>query len=136
MDPDPYSIHQYHGKFLERLYIGLGNAMVSCSALNTKMLSHLSSMATLFLTDEFGGALHYTLLWKEFQNVDHRILHFIGIFIDRDAREIMYLVASVRPSVRPSVRLSVCPSVCPSVCRLPLSRLNCLTYDLDIRYVG
>ncbi len=30
-----------------------------------------------------------------------------NIFIDREAREIMYLVASVRPSVR----LSVCPSV-------------------------
>ncbi len=45
------------------------------------------------------------------------------IFIDREAREIMYLVASVRPSVRPSV----CPSVRlyvrallfePFVCRL------------------
>ncbi len=34
------------------------------------------------------------------------------IFIDREAREIMYLVASVRPSVRPSVR------------RSPLSRLK------------
>ncbi len=28
-----------------------------------------------------------------------------SVFIDREAREIMYLVASVRPSVRPSVRL-------------------------------
>ncbi len=36
--------------------------------------------------------------------------------IDREAREIMYLVASVRPSVR--------PSVCPSVC---MSELSCLT---------
>ncbi len=42
------------------------------------------------------------------------------IFIDREAREIMYLVASVRPSVRPSA----------------LSRQNRLTYDLDIWYVG
>ncbi len=39
------------------------------------------------------------------------------IFIDREAREIMYLVASVRPSV------------CLSVCPLPLSRLNRLTYN-------
>ena len=31
-----------------------------------------------------------------------------------------------------SVRPSVCPSVCPSA----LSRLNRLTDDLDIRYVG
>ncbi len=46
------------------------------------------------------------------------------VIIDREAREIMYLVASVRLSVRPSVRL------------FPLSRLNRLTYDLDIRYVG
>ncbi len=46
------------------------------------------------------------------------------LIIDREAREIMYLVASVCPSVSPSVRLS------------PLSRLNRLTYDLDIRYVG
>ncbi len=38
--------------------------------------------------------------------------HSPPIFIDREAREIMYLVASVR--------LSVCPSVCPSA----LSRLN------------
>ncbi len=37
--------------------------------------------------------------------------HFI---IDREAREIMYLVASVCPSVCPSVRLSVCPSVRPT----------------------
>ncbi len=36
----------------------------------------------------------------------------------------MYLVASVRPSVRPSVRLRT------------LSRLNRLTYDLDIWYEG
>ncbi len=44
------------------------------------------------------------------------------IFIDREAREIMYLVASVRPSVRPSVHPSA------------LSRLNRLTYDLDFWY--
>ncbi len=44
----------------------------------------------------------------------------------------MYLVASVRPSVRLSVRLSVRPSVCPWT----LSRLNRLTYDLEIWYVG
>ncbi len=36
----------------------------------------------------------------------------------------MYLVASVRLSACLSVRLS------------PLSQLNRLTYDLDIRYVG
>ncbi len=41
------------------------------------------------------------------------IFHMI---IDCEAREIMYLVASVRLS--------------------PLSRLNRLTYDLDIWYVG
>ncbi len=40
----------------------------------------------------------------------------------------MYLVASVCPSVCPSVRPSVRPSA--------LSRLNRLTYDLDIWYVG
>ncbi len=40
----------------------------------------------------------------------------------------MYLVASVRLSVRPSVR--------PSVRQSTLSRLNRLTYDLDIWYVG
>ncbi len=34
------------------------------------------------------------------------------IFIDREAREIMYLVASVRPSVCLSVRLFVRLSVC------------------------
>ncbi len=39
--------------------------------------------------------------------------------IDREAREIMYLVASVCPSVRPFVRLCA------------LSCLNRLTYDLD-----
>ena len=33
----------------------------------------------------------------------------IEIIIDREGREIMYLVAFVRPSVRPSVRLSVWP---------------------------
>ncbi len=41
----------------------------------------------------------------------------ITLIIDREAREIMYLVASVRLSVRlsvrPSVRLSVRPSVSP-----------------------
>ncbi len=38
------------------------------------------------------------------------------LVIDREAREIMYLVASVRPSVRPSVRRpSVRPFVRPSV---------------------
>ncbi len=46
------------------------------------------------------------------------------IFIDREAREIMYLVASVRPSVR------------VFVCLFTLSRLNRLTHDLDIWYVG
>ncbi len=35
-----------------------------------------------------------------------------NIFIDREAREIMHLVASVCPSVRLSVRPSVRPSVC------------------------
>ena len=38
--------------------------------------------------------------------------------------EIVYLVASVRPSL------------CLSVCPLPLSCLNHLTYNLDIWYVG
>ena len=42
------------------------------------------------------------------------------IIIDREASEIMYLVASVSPSVRLSVRQSA------------LSRLNRLTYDLDL----
>ncbi len=41
------------------------------------------------------------------------------IIIDREAREIMHLVASVRPSVRPSVRLPVH--------LFALSRLNCLS---------
>ncbi len=57
---------------------------------------------------------------------------FCLIIIDREAREIIELVASVRPSVCPSVRLSVCLFVC--LCAL--SRLNRLTYDLDIWYVG
>ncbi len=37
-----------------------------------------------------------------------------AVIIDREAREIIRLVASVRPSVCPSVRLSVRLSVCPS----------------------
>ncbi len=38
-----------------------------------------------------------------------------SMFIDREAREIMYLVASVRPSVRPSVRMgSALPSAAKS----------------------
>ncbi len=45
-------------------------------------------------------------------------------FIDREAREIMHLVASVRLSVRPSVRL------------FALSRLNCLTHDLHLLHGG
>ncbi len=53
----------------------------------------------------------------------YRFPLFVYVFIDREAREIMYLVASVRLSVRLSVRPS------------PLSRLNHLTYDLDIWYV-
>ncbi len=44
-----------------------------------------------------------------------------AIVIDREAREIMHLVASVRLSVRPSVRLSVRLFV--------LSQLNRLTYE-------
>ncbi len=44
----------------------------------------------------------------------------MNIFIDREAREIMHLVASVR--------LSVCLST--------LSRLNRLTYDLDFWHGG
>ena len=44
----------------------------------------------------------------------------------------MYLVASVRLWVCPSVRLSICPSVHLRT----LSRLNHLTYELDIWYVG
>ncbi len=59
-----------------------------------------------------------------FKNHDTKRLWFdyriMTIFIDREAREIMYLVASVRPSVRLRT----------------LSRLNRLTYDLDILYVG
>ena len=31
---------------------------------------------------------------------------------------------------------SICPSICPSVHLSPLSRLNCLTYNLDIWYVN
>ncbi len=46
------------------------------------------------------------------------------LIIDREAREIMYLVASLRLSVRLSVRQST------------LSQLNRLTYDLDIWYVA
>ncbi len=47
-----------------------------------------------------------------------------NLIIERKAREMMYLVASVR--------LSVCPSVHSS----DLSRLNRLTYDLDFRSWG
>ncbi len=36
------------------------------------------------------------------------ISNFVLIFIDREAREIMHLVASVRPSVHLSVRPFVC----------------------------
>ena len=45
-----------------------------------------------------------------------------SIFIDREARETMYLVASVRPSV------------CVFLCLYSQLRvqLNCLTYDLNI----
>ncbi len=47
-----------------------------------------------------------------------------ALIIDREAREIIDLVASV------------CPSVRLSVCLRALSRLNRLTYDLDIWHVG
>ncbi len=64
----------------------------------------------------------------------NRILYLFRflIIIDREAREIIRLVASVRLSVRPSV----CPSVRPSVRLSALSRLNRLTYDLDFWYEG
>ncbi len=39
-------------------------------------------------------------------------------------------------SIRPSVRLSVRPFLGMCVCPSELSYLNCLTYDLDICYVG
>ncbi len=44
--------------------------------------------------------------------LDREQNRLLDIFIDREAREIMYLVASVRPSVCPSVCLSVRLSVC------------------------
>ncbi len=44
------------------------------------------------------------------------------IIIDREAREIMHLVASV------------CPSVCLSVRLCALSQLNRLTYDLHYQF--
>ena len=48
----------------------------------------------------------------------------MNLAIDRPRSERDNVLGSVRPSVRPSVRLS------------DLSRLNGLTYDLDIWYVG
>ena len=62
--------------------------------------------------------------WRVHAGVDQ----FRPIFIDREAREIMHLVASVR--------LSVCLSVCLFVCLRALSCLNRLTYDLDFWYGG
>ena len=52
----------------------------------------------------------------------------VGFIIDREAREIIRLVASVRPSV--------CLFVCLSVCLWALSCLNGLTYDLDFWHEG
>ncbi len=79
------------------------------------------------------------------------------IFIDREAREIMYLVASIRPSVRLSVspsgctqgtlyttsvwvtsRLSpyVCPSVCPSGCTQGTLYTTTTVYGLLVHQEG
>ncbi len=64
---------------------------------------------------------------------------------DSTINQLIHLCHNYRPrsegdnvlgSVRPSVRPSVCPSVRPSVRQSSLSRLNRLTYDLDIWYVG
>ncbi len=70
--------------------------------------------------------IRYGLEFLEDRN--EKVCHISYVIIDREAREIMYLVASVCQSVRACVR--------PSVCLSPLSQLNCLTYDLDIWYVG
>ncbi len=70
------------------------------------------------------------MLWQSIESMGlQKILNIVNskksagmcyIFIDRKAREIMYLVASVRPSVRLS----------------DISQLNRLTYDLDFWYGG
>ena len=52
-----------------------------------------------------------------------RVLLPESFVIDREAREIIRLVASVRPSVHPSIRPSVHPSVCQSV-RLSVNALT------------
>ena len=49
------------------------------------------------------------------------ILKVLCFIIDREGREIMHLVTSVRLSVHPSVRLCVCGYVCPSKRQLPSS---------------
>ena len=52
------------------------------------------------IPDRDFASLHYFLI----------VIEDISVFIDHEAKEIMYLVASVGPSV--------CPSVCPSVSTL------------------
>ncbi len=63
-------------------------------------------------------------LWKKWPSLISYEKLKVSLSTDREAREIMYLVSSLR--------LSVCLSIRPWT----LSRLNCLTYDLDSWFVG
>ncbi len=60
------------------------------------------------------------LFWYRYANVCQRYITWFSLFIDREAGEIIRLVASV------------CPSVCPWM----LSQLNGLTHDLDFWHEG
>ncbi len=94
---------------MTRLYQGL---LVSPTAW---MTFGMSSQQTITL--DFIVRVDHAALVHIFNKLSHT--HFYGPQSEGDN-----VLGSVRPSVRLDVRLSV------------LSRLNCLTYDLDIWYLG